>query len=293
MSVIEHLRELRTRIFKALAFVLVGMVVGFVFYDYVLAFLQRPYCALPADLRLGGKNCDLVLTDVTGGLLLRLKIAFFTGLVVSSPGWLYQLWAFITPGLKRNEKKWAVAFVATSTFLFLLGTVCAFFTLQAGLKVLLGLAGSEVSFLLTAPDYIGFVITLLVVFGVSFELPLIVVMLNLARILKYDLLKKSRRWLMFLTFVFAALITPTQDPFSMLAMAVPMALLFEGSIQFARINDKRVAAREAGSSWDHIDDDAASPLDVSASAVSGAEPTPTATPRGELTGGEPEDDTTP
>ena len=165
--------------------------------------------------------------------------------MLSAPFWLYQLWAFITPGLKRQEKRYGIGFVAVSTLLFAAGAVLAYISLSKGLQLLLGLAGDGVVVALTAQDYIGFVLSLLVAFGVSFEVPLIAVALNLVGVLPYEVLAKSRRWIFFLTIVFAAFITPTQDPFTMLLMAGPMIVLFEGAIQIARVVDKR-RARRAG-----------------------------------------------
>ncbi|HEV7725768.1 MAG TPA: twin-arginine translocase subunit TatC, partial [Modestobacter sp.] len=204
------------------------------------------------------------------GALIRLKIAFIGGVVVSAPFWLYQVWGFITPGLKRNEKRYGVAFVAASTSLFALGAVLAYFSLKAGLTLLLGLAGDDVAIALTAQDYIGFVISILLAFGVSFELPLIAVVLNLIGVLSYAALSKSRRWIYFLTIVFAAFITPTQDPFTMLLMAGPMCVLFELAIQIARLVDKRRARRAAAEGLAGLDDDEASPLDATPSRLDDA-----------------------
>lgn len=273
MPLVDHLRELRSRIFKALIFIVLGAVVGFIWYDNgLLDFLKRPYCALPGELRFEGDSCDLIFLDPAGGFLLRLKVAFLVGLILSAPFWLYQLWAFITPGLHRNERRWTITFVTSSTVLFALGTVCAWFTLNAGLHILLTLAGDGVVSALTAPEYLNFVTMVIFVFGVSFELPLLIIMLNLVGVLSYDTLKKSRRWLIFLTFVFAAFITPTQDPFSMMMMAGPMVLLFEGAIQFARVHDKRVRRREAESGLSGLDDDEPSPLDLTPDPVEPPKP---------------------
>jgi sec-independent protein translocase protein TatC len=192
-------------------------------------------------------------------------VAFLAGAVLSAPFWLYQLWAFITPGLKRNEKRYGLTFVAVSTALFFLGAVLAYVSLAAGLKLLLGLAGDGVIVALTAQDYIGFVLSLLVAFGVSFELPLIAVALNLVGVLSYEVLSRGRRWIFFLTIVFAAFITPTQDPFTMLLMAVPMIVLFEGAIQVARVVDRRRARRADAEHFHDLPDDVASPLDASPS----------------------------
>jgi sec-independent protein translocase protein TatC len=269
MTLVGHLTELRNRIAKALLFIAIGTVAGFLWYDNgLLSFLSEPYCALPDDFRaLQDGECRLVVLDVFGGVLLRLKIALIAGVVLSSPFWLYQLWAFVTPGLKRNEKRYTVGFVAASTLLFAGGAFLAWLTLRKGLELLLSLAGDEVAFQLTAPDYLGFVISLLVAFGLSLELPLIAVALNLVGVLSYAVLKRSRRWIFFLTIVFSAFVTPTQDPFTMLAMAVPMMLLFEGAIQIARVVDKRRARREAAEGFHDLSDDEASPLDARPSSL--------------------------
>ncbi|MCW2677993.1 MAG: tatC [Modestobacter sp.] len=286
MTLIAHLKELRNRIAIALVFILLGTAVCFWWYDHGLGeFIRAPYCSVPADNRLesssSGGDCRLLVTDVFGGALIRLKIAFIAGVVVSAPFWLYQVWGFITPGLKRNEKRYGMAFVAASSSLFALGAVLAYVSLKAGLTLLLGLAGGNVAIALTAQDYIGFVISILLAFGVSFELPLIAVVLNLIGMLSYAVLAKARRWIYFLTIVFAAFITPTQDPFTMLLMAVPMCVLFEVAIQIARLVDKRRARRAAADELAGLDDDQASPLDATPSPLTEAPSTldePTTTP---------------
>jgi sec-independent protein translocase protein TatC len=264
MTLVAHLTELRNRIAKGLLALALGTVIGFLWYDRgLLTFLTEPYCALPSDFRFqGDEDCRLVVLDVFGGVLLRLKIGLIAGAVLSAPFWLYQLWAFITPGLKRNEKRYTVGFVIASTLLFAAGSFLAWLTLRKGLELLLSLAGDEVAFQLTAPDYLGFVISLLVAFGLSLELPLIAVALNLVGVLSHEALSRSRRWIFFLTIVFAAFVTPTQDPFTMLAMAGPMIALFELAIQIARVVDKRRAKREAREHFHDVADDEASPLDA-------------------------------
>ena len=270
MSLIAHLRELRNRVAKALLFLAIGTAVAFWWYDHGLGTLIRaPYCDLPDRYRYGGGDqpCGLLITDVFGGVFIRLKVAFLAGAVLSAPFWLYQVWAFITPGLKKNEKRYGVGFVAASSTLFALGAVLAYYSLSAGLKLLLGLAGDGTIVALTAQDYIGFVLSLLIAFGVSFELPLIAVALNLVGILSHAVMAKGRRWIYFLTIVFAAFITPTQDPFTMSLMAVPMIVLFELAIQLSRVVDKRRARRAALSGFADLDDDAPSALDPRPSAL--------------------------
>src|SRR3954470_18179885 len=279
MTLIAHLKELRNRVAKALLALLVGTAVAFWWYEHGLGdFIRAPYCNLPDSLRYGGSDapCGLLITDVFGGVFIRLKVAFLAGAVLSAPFWLYQLWAFITPGLKRQEKRYGIGFVAVSTFLFVAGAVLAYISLAKGLQLLLGLAGNGVIVALTAQDYIGFVLSLLVAFGVSFEVPLIAIALNLVGVLPYEVLAKSRRWIFFLTIVFAAFVTPTQDPFTMLLMAGPMIVLFEIAIQVARVVDRRRARREAIEGFHDVDDDEASPLDARPSSI---ELDPSAAPR--------------
>jgi sec-independent protein translocase protein TatC len=283
MTLVAHLTELRNRIAVALLALLLATAISFWWYEHGLGeFIRAPYCNLPARLRYGGTDtggCGLLITDVFGGVFIRLKVSFLAGAVLSAPFWLYQLWAFITPGLKRNEKRYGIGFVAVSSLLFGLGAVLAYVSLSAGLKLLLSLAGDGVVIALTAQDYIGFVLSLLVAFGVSFELPLIAVSLNLVGVLSYEVLRRSRRWIFFLTIVFAAVITPTQDPFTMMLMAGPMILLFEGAIQIARIVDKRRARRAAVEGFHDLDDDEASPLDARPSSLDDPLDSPTASTR--------------
>src|SRR3954466_10036800 len=176
MSLIAHLTELRNRVAKALLALLLASGFAFWWYSHGLGeFIRAPYCGLEPGLRFGqgvGDACGLLITDVFGGVFIRLKVSLLAGAVLSAPVWLYQLWAFITPGLKRNEKRYGLAFVTVSTALFVLGAALAYMSLSAGLRLLLGLAGEGTVIALTAPDYIGFMLSLLVAFGASFEVPL-------------------------------------------------------------------------------------------------------------------------
>ncbi|HVI18194.1 MAG TPA: twin-arginine translocase subunit TatC [Gaiellales bacterium] len=273
MSLIAHLRELRNRVALALLVIAIATAFCFWWYDHGLGtFIRAPYCSIPADNRALGTgstsgDCALLVTDVFGGALIRLKVAFIAGIALSAPFWLFQIWRFITPGLKSNEKRYGLSFVGASSALFALGAVLAYFSLKAGLTLLIQLAGNNVAVALTAQDYLGFVVSVLLAFGVSFEVPLLAVALNLVGVLSYAVLKKSRRWIYFLTIVFAAFITPTQDPFTMLLMALPMCLLFEAAIQVARVVDKRRARRAAAESFHDVADDEASPLDATPSSL--------------------------
>jgi sec-independent protein translocase protein TatC len=266
MAVLDHLRELRRRVMWALIFIAVGAIAGWVFYNPILHFLERPYCAVPIKHRFqpsGSKDCALVFTSPLEGFTTRLKVSVIAGAVLSAPFWLYQIWAFITPGLRKNERKYTLSFIAASSVLFALGVGLAYVVLTKGLQILIGAAGSGTTALLTINSYLSFVILMLVIFGAAFELPLIVVMANLVGVLSAKILKKSQRIAIFLIFLFAAVATPSTDPFTMCAMAVPMVILFEGAVVFAIYHDRRKALRKATARDElaNLDDDVPSAID--------------------------------
>jgi sec-independent protein translocase protein TatC len=258
MSVLDHLRELRRRLIWIVLFVALGAVIGWYLYPHTLAFLKHPYCSVPLKYRYqpaGLKHCVLTYQGVLDGFTSRLEISVITGAVLTAPLWLYQIWAFISPGLRRNERRYTVGFIAASTLLFAAGMALAYVVLAKGLRILLQLGTDQTQAILTVTKYISFVTLLLVVFGAAFELPLFVVMANLAGILPARLLRKSQRISIFMIFVFAAVATPTTDPFTMCAMAVPMVLLFEGAVVYASVHDRRKARRKAAAVEDEGLDD--------------------------------------
>lgn len=266
MSVLDHLRELRRRLIIVLILVALGAVVGWVFYNPLLDILKHPYCNIPYQHRLGALNqsseqCKLLFPAPLDGFTIRLKVSVVAGAIITAPLWLYQLWAFVTPGLKKNERRWTIAFVCTSTLLFAAGMALAYLTLAKGLDVLITQAGSGTQAALDVTKYISFVILMLLVFGASFELPLLIVMLNAVRVLPFKLLKKGQRIAIFLIFVFAAFATPSTDPFTMVAMAAPMCLLFELAVLWCFVHDRRRAARAAAEEAARLPDDVASAVD--------------------------------
>jgi sec-independent protein translocase protein TatC len=272
MSLIEHLKELRKRLLIAfLAVSLLSLIVGIWGYHGVFELLRRPYCNVPVNRRTGGAGCDLIFTHPTDAFFIRLKVSLVAGTILASPVWLYQLWAFITPGLHRNERRWGTAFVFSSVLLFAAGCVLSYVVLGPALDVLLGFAGNGVVALLEVNQYISFVMSMLVIFGVSFEFPLVLILLNLSGVLSAARLRKWRRAAIFLIFVFAGFATPTQDPFSMLALAAPLCLLYEVAMAVARQNDKRRARAAAEDGFGDLSDDEASPAPPTSSQLAGTD----------------------
>ena len=259
MPLMDHLRELRSRLVKAILALVVGTIIGWIFFGPVWDFLKEPYCALPASKDLNGR-CSLVVNGIFSSFFLRLKIAVILGVVVSSPVWLYQLWAFVAPGLYRKERRWTYIFLGAAIPLFLIGTVLAYVTVDKGLSIFLGFVPDDVAALITVDHYLGYVLAMLLVFGLTFELPLFVVILNLAGVLSSRRISRSQRMIIFGIFVFSAVATPSADPFTMLALALPTVLLFEVSALLAFLNDRRRARRP--DPYAGLSDDEASPIDL-------------------------------
>jgi sec-independent protein translocase protein TatC len=259
MPLMEHIRELRNRILKALLGIVAGGIVGWIFYDPIWRVLQHPYCKIPQAHRLNGQ-CALTTTGILDPFVLRIKICLIIGLVLASPIWLYQLWAFVAPGLYQRERRWTYVFMGGAIPLFAAGAFLAYETLDKGLGILLGFTPDHVVPIVTITSYLGYAVAMLLIFGATFELPLFVVILNFAGVLTHARIRKWRRTLVFGIFVFAAVATPSQDPFTMLALALPTVVLFEVAEVIAYVHDRRKAARP--DPYAHLSDDEASPLDM-------------------------------
>lgn len=230
MTVLAHLTELRRRIFVCAIAIVIGAILCFFFTPQIISFLARFYAEATT-----GKSSTLIFTGPADAFILRLKIATYGGIVLSMPIWLFQIWRFITPGLNPREKRYAVPFIISAILLFTLGGIVAFLTLKPALTFLLGVGGSELTPLLTGDSYITLVALMIVAFGLAFEFPVVLVFLLLAKVLTTDQLKKWRRWTIVLITLFAAIITPSQDPYSLLFMAVPMYIFYEASIVIGKL----------------------------------------------------------
>lgn len=234
MPVLEHLGELRRRILISLAAVAVGGVIGFVTYDAILEFLIDPYCKL--DNRPPGP-CTLFITDPLEGFATRIKVASYAGLMLASPVVLFQLWRFVTPGLNPNEKRYAVPFVLSSVLLFAFGVLLAKITFPQALEFLVGVGG-DLEPIFSPAKYLRLILLMIVAFGVAFQFPVLLVFLQLAGVLSSRRLASWRRPAVIVIFAVAAVITPSQDPYSLLAMAGPMYLFYEASIVIGRVFKK-------------------------------------------------------
>jgi len=257
MALADHLRELRARTLRSVVVIFIGMVVALFLYDHLLNLVLRPYNEAK-DMLGGSVQTKAYIKGAGGPLLLQLKLSGIAGLVVTSPYWLYQIWAFILPGLHANERRWTKVFVAVAGPLFIAGVAVGYYVLPKGLEVLIGFTPAQLENLVEFGEYFSFFTRMLLVFGIAFEIPLFVILLNLAGVVSGRALGEHRAWIIVGVFVFAAAATPSTDPFSMLMLAVPMTVLFLVSEVIARFVDRRRARADLDAG---LSDDDASPLD--------------------------------
>jgi sec-independent protein translocase protein TatC len=292
MTLIEHIYEFRRRLGYGLLAIVVGGIFGFIWFSVRLGpipslghIMTQPYCDLPSGpngvrIEFDGRGCTLLQTKPFEAIMIQLKVGIAAGSVLFSPLWLYQVWAFIAPGLYSKERKYAMTFVAFASALFVAGALLAYFLLPSALKVLIGsFGGGQFSTALAGGDYISFLLSLLLIFGVSFELPLLVVMLNRVGVVKYAQLKKWRRGIIFALFVFAAFATPGSDPFSMLGLAGALTVLFEIAIQIARFHDRKKEKLREAEGLTSLDDNEAAPFEYTPASIDDDRPA-TSTPGG-------------
>lgn len=259
MPLVDHLRELRRRLVIAAAAIVVGTVVGWVIYPAVFEFVKQPYIdGVKPLLERKGFDATLVLSGGVGSAFtFRLKLSLVLGLVLASPVWIGQIWAFVLPALRRNEKRWVYLLTAVGTPLFAGGIVLGYVVLPKGIEVLVSFAPESIQVLLSLGDYLNFVIRTVLVFGIAAQIPLVVILLNRMGVVSARQLANARPWTIIGLFVFAAVATPSTDPLTMLFLAVPMTVLYVVSEVIARLTDrKRGKAKPA-----EIGDDEISSLD--------------------------------
>jgi sec-independent protein translocase protein TatC len=271
----EHLHELRRRLFVATLGILLGTIVGFIWFGHGIPaigppslsdIVTAPYCAVPVTERVtfgATDECKLLATGPFSALELQLKSALIAGVVLSSPVWLYQLWEFVTPALYSKERRYAITFVSCGGLLFAIGALLAYVVIREGLTVLLSFGGDATIAALSPDSYFSFLIAMLIIFGVSFELPLLLIMLNQIGMISSAKLSKWRRYSIFGMVVFAGLVVPGNDPVTMLALAMALILLYELSVQVTRIHDRRAGKRDKLA---ELADDEASALPETAAA---------------------------
>jgi sec-independent protein translocase protein TatC len=265
MPLMDHIRELRSRLIKSVIAIVVALGIGLIplVHNRLWTFVYRPFkAAVAAD------HVKLIVIGVLDPFTIWLQLAFYFALIVTCPYWLYQIWAFVSPGLYRREKRWTYAFVFTAAPLFLLGATLAYFVMSRGLRYLLALAPSGIQVYPTVSNYLGYFQAMILGFGLAFELPLVLVMLNLVGVINHERMRKWRRILIFLVFVFAGIASPSPDPVTMLLLAIPCVVLIEVADLLIWMNDRRRA--RIPSPYAGLSDDEASPIDLDVPSRDGA-----------------------
>ena len=259
MSLIEHLRELRSRLFKASVAIVIGTVAAWGFYPQIFDLLSQPVNVIVEKAQSNGRDVRLVLGGVADAFVLQIKVSVVTSMLVTSPIWIYQLWRFITPGLYRKEKLRAYLFASVATPLFVSGAVLAYIFLPIGLQLLFGFTPLGVGNYVPVDRYLSFFLRMVLVFGISFLTPLFIVMLNIFDMLEAKAITSRWRLVVLITFAFSAIATPTGDPVNMTLLAAPVLLLISVATFIAWLNDKRRARKRKDDPVLGLSDDEASP----------------------------------
>ncbi|MBT3166806.1 twin-arginine translocase subunit TatC [Streptomyces sp. Vc74B-19] len=269
MPLVDHLRELRNRLAKAVLAIVVVSVVAAFYSEQLMQFLAEPVPKCDSLTNSDGGNCAIVsFNTLTSPFTTTIKVSLMAGLVVSSPVWLYQLWAFVAPGLHKHEKKYTYVFVSAAVPLFAGGALLSYVILPVSIKVLLSLTPGGSANILSLDEVLDFTIRMVLIFGLAFELPLLLVMLNMVGIVSGRRMLGWWRGVVMGVFVFGAVATPTTDPVGMLALSVPIIVLFFFAVGFSLLNDRRRERRESAG----LADDEASELDLTPEDVEPAEP---------------------
>lgn len=263
MPLLEHLREFRKRIVRATFFIIAFALVGWFFYNKIITTLAQPVCDLKQAQVSGATHCgSLYINGVLGPLNLQIKVALLTGVILAAPFWIYQLWAFVAPGLHKKERRYSILFIVCATPFFAAGAALGYLILPVAIKVLFGFTPNALSNLVKFDDYLDFVMRVILLFGIAFELPVFLVSLNLAGVLTGKGILKPWRFAVFGICLFTAAFTPTGDPITMSLLALPLILFYFGSGGIALLVDKK-----RGKTKLDIPDDAASLLDDQPSSI--------------------------
>jgi sec-independent protein translocase protein TatC len=240
MTLMEHLTELRTRLIISVLAVATGMLIVFIFYDTVFDWLVRPYCESSDD-----GECRLLQTDPLEGFGVRMRVAGYGGIALAMPVLLWQLWRFVSPGLYSNEKRYALPFVGSALTLFAFGAGLAYWTMPKALDFLADIGGDNLDQFYSPAKYFRLITYMMLAFGIGFEFPILLVFLQLAGLLQADSLRRARRYAIVGIVILVAVITPSGDPYSMLALSVPMVVFYEVSVLIGRLIERRRTAAAA------------------------------------------------
>jgi len=225
MTLGQHLAEARRRILISFLAIVIFGILAFIEYNAILTFLEKPYCDLPS-VKSSLEGCQLTAIGALSAFSIRIKIAYYSGFLFASPIILWQIWRFITPGLKKIERRYALSFLVAATIFFAGGCSMAFIMFAHALEFLEAIGGSGISTLMTADSYIGLIILMMFVFGLTFEFPVILVGLQMGRIVTSSQLLKFWRYAIILITIASAVFTPSGDPLSMMAMMIPLLAFY-------------------------------------------------------------------
>ena len=241
MPLLEHLQELRKRLLVSFLAICLGGVACWFLYDWILELLLEPYCQIRGASSGGsifGSGCELLVTDPLEPFSVRLTIAGYGGIVISMPILLWQAWRFIAPGLLSKEKKWAIPFILSGLLLFAAGALLAYWSIPRALDFLVDIGGPDLVSIFSPSKYIGFVIKMIVAFGIGFEFPLLLIFLQLLGVLTPGALRKSRRFAIVGVVALVAVLTPSGDPFTLIILSVPMILFYEIAILIGSLRNR-------------------------------------------------------
>jgi len=235
MTLMEHLTELRRRLIISFAAVAVGAIVGWIAYDWIIEALLRPYCSILDP----NQDCVVYARSPLENFNVKLTVAGYSGVILAMPVVLWQVWRFIAPGLYSHEKKYAIPFIGSAVALFFLGAGLAYWSIPRALDWLIGLGGDNFEELFSPNEYFGFVVKMMVAFGIGFQFPILLIFLQILGLVENETLRKGRQYAIVGIVALVAVITPSGDPFTLIVLSVPMYLFYEIAILFGRIRMRR------------------------------------------------------